>query len=89
MALGASARRIVLMIVGRAGTLTAIGIACGIGLSVATSRLLAALLFDVGPSDPATVAAVALVVGAAGVSAAYLPARRAARLDPLNAIRGG
>jgi putative ABC transport system permease protein len=88
MALGATRRDIRLMVVGRASGLTAIGVVLGIGLSVVTSRMLSTLLFDVEPFDPATIATVSLLVLATGAGAAYIPARRAARLDPLIAIRG-
>ena len=87
MALGATARRVRLMVVGRAGALTAIGVAVGALLSAATMELLSSLLFDVRPFDPPTIAAVALLVGLVGCAAAYIPARRAARLDPLAVIR--
>jgi ABC-type antimicrobial peptide transport system permease subunit len=50
-------------------------------------ELLSSLLFNVRPFDPPTIAAVALLVGLVGCTAAYIPARRAARLDPLAVIR--
>ena len=53
-----------------------------------TSRLLVTLLFDVQPFDVATLVTSALLVLATGAAAAYIPARRAARLDPLAVIRG-
>jgi len=88
MALGATRRAIRVMIVGRACALSAAGVALGIGLSLWTGRLLATLLFDVRPFDPATVALAALVVLATGAAAAYVPARRASAVDPLTVIRG-
>jgi ABC-type antimicrobial peptide transport system permease subunit len=88
MALGASARSVARMVVGRASVLTAAGIALGFALSIATSRLLTTLLFNVQPFDPPTVVGVATLVSGVAIAAAYIPARRAARLDPLTVIRG-
>ena len=87
MALGATRRGITRMVVGRAVGLTALGVAIGLGLSVAAGRTLATLLYAVEPSDPGTIAAVSLLVLGTGAIAAYVPARRAARLDPLSVIR--
>jgi predicted permease len=68
--------------------LTGAGIAIGIGISLALTRVMSALLFGVSPMDPATYAAVS--VGLAGVAlvATWLPARRASRVDPVAALRG-
>jgi len=88
MALGADARSVGMMVVGRASVLTAAGIALGLALSIATSRLLTTLLFNVQPFDPPTVVGVATLVSGVAIAAAYIPARRAARLDPLTVIRG-
>jgi putative ABC transport system permease protein len=76
------------MVVGRASVLTAAGLALGLALSIATSRLLTTLLFNVQPFDPPTVVGVATLVSGVAIAAAYIPARRAARLDPLTVIRG-
>jgi predicted permease len=88
MALGATRRTIMLMVVARASGFTAIGVAAGIALSLATSRALSSLLFGVGSFDLATIATVSAVVLVTGAAAAYLPARRASTLDPLSVIRG-
>ena len=88
MALGATRRAIMLMVVARASGFTAIGVALGIGLSLATSRALSTLLFGVQSFDVATIATVALIVLGTGAAAAYIPARRASMLDPLSVIRG-
>jgi putative ABC transport system permease protein len=87
MALGASRRGIARMVVGRALALTAIGIAIGLVLCASMARALSTFLFAVQPFDPGTLALVTLVVLGIGGAAAYLPARRAARLDPLAVIR--
>jgi ABC-type antimicrobial peptide transport system permease subunit len=75
------------MVVGRAVGLTAIGVAIGLGVSAAAGRALSTFLFAVEPSDPGTIVTVALLVLGTGALAAYVPARRAARLDPLSVIR--
>ena len=87
MALGASRRGITRMVVGRALALTALGVAIGLAVSVAAGRALTTFLFAVQPSDPVTIAIVSLLVLGTGAVAAYVPARRAARLDPLSVIR--
>ena len=87
MALGASRRGIARMVVGRALALTAIGIAIGLVLCASMARALSTFLFAVQPFDPGTLALVTLLVLGIGGAAAYLPARRAARLDPLTVIR--
>jgi len=87
MALGASRARIVVMVVARAGALTALGVVAGAALSLATGRALSTLLFGVEPFDAVTIGAVALLVLTTGIAAACIPARRAASLDPLDVIR--
>jgi ABC-type antimicrobial peptide transport system permease subunit len=88
MALGATRRRIRLMVVGRAGALTALGIAIGAALSLATTRTLSALLYGVSPFDLGTMAIASAIVLITGAAAAYIPAHRASRVDPLGVIRG-
>jgi len=87
MALGATRGAIASMVVGKSAALTGLGVAIGIGLAAATTRLLATLLFQVSPVDPLTFAVVGALVTAVGIGAAYIPARRAARLDPVEVIR--
>jgi len=67
--------------------LAAIGIACGIAAAAALTRAMSTLLFGVSPLDPLTYVAVALTLGGTAVLASYLPARRAARVDPAIALR--
>ena len=87
MALGA-ARADVLRLVAREGLrLSALGVAIGLAASVAATRGLTALLFGVTAGDPLTYAAVAAVLVATALAACYVPARRAARVDPLVALR--
>ncbi len=88
MALGADRPR-VLRLVLRQGLLTCvIGAAIGLVLSLATTKLLKALLYQVTPYDPGTIAAVTVVLLAVTAVACYLPARRATRIDPVTALRG-
>ena len=87
MALGAQASDVRRLFVGHGLKLVAAGLAVGIASALALSRLMTSLLFGVGPTDPVTYAAVSLVLGAVAVTATYLPARRAARIDPVVALR--
>jgi putative ABC transport system permease protein len=63
------------------------GIGIGLAAALALSRALSGLLFQVRPIDPPTYAAVALLLAAAALAACYFPARRAARVDPVVALR--
>jgi len=67
--------------------LTAAGIVLGIGVALALTRVMSALLFGVGPMDPITYAAVSGALAAVALLATYLPARRASRVDPIVALR--
>jgi predicted permease len=87
MALGAERRDVVRMIMGESQVLVGIGLVVGLGAALATSRLVATLLFGVQPTDTATIAAAMLVMTAVSAFAGYLPARRAARVDPMVALR--
>ena len=87
LALGAGARDIVRLVLGGGLMLAAIGTAIGAVAAVAATHAMRSLLFDVAPTDPATFAAAAMVLLAAAALACYLPARRAARLDPLIVLR--
>ena len=86
MALGASARTVVAMVVGRGLALTLAATLLGIAGAAALTRTLATLLFGVGPLDPLTFAAAAALLGGVALLACYLPARRAARVDPVVAL---
>lgn len=86
-ALGASRRAIAAMILGDGLRLTAAGILVGLGIAFAATRWLDALLFQIEPYDPATFAGVPAVLLTVAAVACYLPARRAARVDPLVALR--
>jgi putative ABC transport system permease protein len=87
MALGAQKRDVRNMMLGQGLKLAAIGIAVGIVGGLALTRFLASLLYGVKPTDPLTFAAVALILLAVALVACYIPARRAAEVDPMVALR--
>jgi len=64
-----------------------VGLVVGVAGAVALTRVLATLLYDISPTDPLTFTGVTLVLGAVAVAASYFPARRAARVDPIVALR--
>jgi len=87
MALGASAGRVVRTMTIRVVVPVALGLALGIAAASALTRVLASLLFEIKPRDPATFAAVAVLLAAIALLATYLPARRAATVDPIEVLR--
>jgi putative ABC transport system permease protein len=87
MALGAAPGRIAGMIVGQAVLLGAAGVAAGIAGSLGLTRLLGSMLYGVSATDPAVFAAASFFLLAISALSAYLPARRASRVDPLVALR--
>jgi putative ABC transport system permease protein len=87
IALGATPGDIRTLVVGQGTRLAGAGIAIGIVSALAASRALGALLVGVSTTDPVTFALAAVVLAAAGVAAAYLPARRASRIDPVSLLR--
>lgn len=87
MALGASAESVQLNVIGGALRLVAAGIAAGGVAAFFAVRLLESLLFGTKPNDPGTFALIALILAAVALLAGYLPARRASRIDPLQALR--
>jgi hypothetical protein len=87
MALGADRSRVTRMILRQALTLIAAGIAAGLALAFWASRFLNSFLYGVSTHDPWTLAAVPFVLVLCGILAAYLPARRAASIDPMVALR--
>jgi putative ABC transport system permease protein len=86
LALGASADRVLREVVARGVRLTLVGALLGLAGAVAAGRLATALLFGVKPTDPTALAAAVVILGAVSVAACYLPARRAARVDPMIAL---
>ena len=75
------------MVMRQGGTLVLIGLAIGLTVAFALTRVIETILFNVSPTDPATYAAVTALLLAIGLLATYLPARRAAMVDPVEALR--
>jgi ABC-type antimicrobial peptide transport system permease subunit len=87
MALGASASRVVGMVVLRGVLLSAAGLVLGIASAWALARTMSKLLFGVAATDPATYAAVAGMLSLIAAAACWIPARRAVRIDPISVLR--
>jgi predicted permease len=89
MALGADSCRVVRLMLGRVAVLVLIGVLAGSAVSAWASRFVAALLYGLKPGDPWTIAAAATPLVAISLLAAYIPARRASRIDPAEVLREG
>jgi putative ABC transport system permease protein len=87
MALGAQTRDVIRLIVGQGIKLTLVGLALGLVCAYAMTRVMAALLYGVSPTDPTTFAGGALLLVVVALLACYIPARRATKVDPLVALR--
>jgi predicted permease len=87
MALGASTGSVLRLVLGQGLTLAGLGLALGLVAAVAGTRLLTNILFRVQPNDPMVYLAVAVLLAIVALVASYVPARRAAKIDPLTAIR--
>jgi putative ABC transport system permease protein len=87
IALGAGRASVIGMVVGQGTRLTLVGLAIGIVAALVTTRLLSTLLFGVGTVDPPTYAITAIILGSVSILASYVPARRAARIEPTEALR--
>jgi ABC-type antimicrobial peptide transport system permease subunit len=87
MALGAQRQTLVGMFVRQGLWLTGVGIVCGLAAAFAVMRLMSSLLFNVSPVDPITYSAMTLGVVVTAYLACYLPSRRAATVDPVDALR--
>jgi predicted lysophospholipase L1 biosynthesis ABC-type transport system permease subunit len=87
MSLGADRGRVQRMILGEGGTLLALGLALGVGGAYAGAGIIRGLLFGVAPHDPTTFVGVAATMALIGIVACWIPALRAARIDPATAMR--
>jgi putative ABC transport system permease protein len=87
VALGARKREVVWLVVGRALAPVVAGLALGAMGGVLSARILATLLYGVSPSDPSVIAGIVAVLGTTAMVASWIPARRAASVDPLVALR--
>jgi putative ABC transport system permease protein len=87
VALGATVREILALVIRQGMLLTLIGVAMGIAGSLVLTKLISELLFGITPTDASTLIATALLFGAVSLLATYIPARRAATIDPTTAFR--
>ena len=87
IALGAQRSEILKMVLGQGLLLALLGLGIGIAGALSLKGLVKSLLFGVAPADPVTFAAVGIVLAGAALVACYLPARRAASIDPIDALR--
>jgi ABC-type antimicrobial peptide transport system permease subunit len=87
MAIGAQRRNVVWMVLRDSLVLIALGLVAGLPLALGATRWLKSFLFGVGEIDPLAIAAAVLLIFALALLAGYLPARRAARIDPMRALR--
>ena len=87
VALGATRRSVLDLVVGHGLKLAGLGMLLGLATSLGLTRLLSSLLYEVSPFDPASFASVALMLAAVALLACWLPARRASKVDPMEALR--
>lgn len=87
MALGADRGVILTDVLREAGAMTLAGVLLGLPLAYALTKLVSSMLYGIGPTDPASACAAAAALGIAALIAAWIPARRATRVDPLVALR--
>ena len=87
MALGAERGRVLWLVLREVAIMAAVGIAAGLGAALWLTRQIQAQLFGLAPSDPATLAGAGLLLGSIAIAAGYLPARRAATIDPIVSLR--
>jgi predicted permease len=88
MALGADRRSVLRLVLGEGIGLAVIGAGVGLVAALALSRVLYSLLYEVRPTDPVTYATIAAILGGAALLASWIPARRASRVNPTEALRG-
>jgi ABC-type antimicrobial peptide transport system permease subunit len=86
MALGAGEHGVMRMVAGRALRLIAAGVLVGLPVAWIATRWVQSMLFGLSPNDPAVIAGAVAVLALAGMAAAYVPAQRASRVDPMNPL---
>lgn len=87
MALGARSGDLVRLVLGQGVPVLALGIALGAAGALGLTRLLEGMLYEVKPADPVTFVGVLILLGGVALAASYFPARRAARIEPVTALR--
>jgi putative ABC transport system permease protein len=87
MALGAKASHILMLAIGQQMIMTVLGVAVGLGIAFGLTRTISSLLYGVKPTDPLTFIGVSLILISVALIASYIPARRAAKVDPIVALR--
>jgi ABC-type antimicrobial peptide transport system permease subunit len=87
MALGARGQDVLRLVLVESLWLVAIGIVVGIAIAMAGGRVVSSLVFGLAPTDVTTMGAAAVILASVALIAGYLPARRASRVDPLEALR--
>jgi len=87
MALGAQSNRVLRMILREASWMAIVGVVIGLGIAVAMGRLIASMLYGLKPYDPITLGSAALLLVIVALAASWIPARRAASVDPIKALR--
>jgi ABC-type antimicrobial peptide transport system permease subunit len=87
LALGAPLREVTGLFVRQGLAMSGVGAVCGLAAALAATRLMRSVLFEVSPADPGTYAAASAALVIAAILGSYLPARRATRVDPVDALR--
>ncbi|HVG17616.1 MAG TPA: ABC transporter permease [Blastocatellia bacterium] len=87
MALGATSKDVMRLVVGQGMALAVAGVAVGLAGALLLTRLMASLLYQISASDPATFAVISITLTAVALLASYIPARRATKVDPMEALR--
>ncbi len=87
MAIGADTGQVMRMVLAQGARQVALGIVVGLGLAALLARAMQIMFFQIGPYDPRAFGAVAVLLLATGMAAAFVPARRASRVDPMTALR--
>ena len=87
MALGAQRHQLLLLVMRQSVWTLAVGLTVGVAGAIAVTRLMESLLFGIGPADPVTLSLMATVLMMVALIASYIPARRAAEVDPMAALR--